>query len=68
MIEQRRKRVRLATTSCPQCSEIRGLKKIIFGMPSADFDHDRFIAGGCLVSEVNPEVGCVKCGWEGSLK
>lgn len=59
------KRIRLASTSCPSCSEMGGLKKIIFGMPSSDFDQGRFISGGCLVSEEDPEIGCVECGWEG---
>ena len=62
----RSKRVRaLSAIGCPQCGEIGGLKKIIFGMPDINFDHEKYISGGCVVSEVDPEIGCVKCGWEG---
>ena len=60
-----RKRVRLSTASCPTCGEIGGLKRILFGMPGEDFDFEKYIVGGCIVSEVDPEVGCVNCGWEG---
>jgi hypothetical protein len=59
------KRVRLSTTSCPQCGEKGSLKKILFGMPAADFDHDKYIVGGCVISEIDPEIGCSICGWEG---
>lgn len=59
------KRVRLSATSCPQCGEKGNLKKILYGMPGADFDHEKFIVGGCVVSDLNPEIGCSSCGWEG---
>ena len=36
-------------------------------MPGEDFDFDRYIVGGCCVTDNDPEIGCVKCGWEGSV-
>ena len=60
-----RKRSRLSTASCPSCGEVGGIKKILYGMPGQDFDFEKYIVGGCVVSEVDPEVGCVKCDWEG---
>ncbi len=33
-------------------------------MPGEDFDFDKYIVGGCIVSEVDPENGCVNGGWE----
>ena len=35
-----RKRVRLSAASCPSCGAVGGLKRIIFGMPSEDFDYE----------------------------
>ena len=59
------KRVRLSNASCPSCGGIGGLKKIVYGMPNSDFDFERYIVGGCCVTERDPEIGCVKCGWKG---
>ena len=49
--------------ACPQCGEV-GLQKIIYGMPSDDFNFDKYIVGGCIVSESN--IGCTKCEWSGT--
>lgn len=59
---------RLSATSCPSCGTTGGLKRILYGMPGQDFNFAKYIVGGCVVSEVNPEVGCVKCDWQGSCK
>jgi len=65
MLAKRRKYVRLAAASCPSCREKGGIKKIVFGMPGADFDFKIHIVGGCCVTDDDPEIGCSKCGWEG---
>jgi hypothetical protein len=52
----------LRRIACPQCGEV-GLQKIIYGMPSDDFNFDKFIVGGCIVSEA--DIGCPKCEWSG---
>lgn len=59
------KRVRLSTASCPKCGEKGSLKKILYGEPASDFDHEKYIVGGCVISDFDPEIGCAKCGWEG---
>jgi hypothetical protein len=59
------KRKRLSATSCPYCGVSGGLKKILYGMPGSDFDFEKYIVGGCCVTEKDPEIGCVGCGWEG---
>ena len=62
---QTRKRVRLSVASCPSCGAVGVLKQIAYGMPGADFDFEKYIVGGCCVTEKDPEIGCAKCGWEG---
>lgn len=68
MSENPRKRVRLSTASCPSCAIVGGLKRIVFGMPTKEFDFERFISGGCCISEDDPEIGCVNCGWAGKRR
>ena len=53
----------LRRIACPHCGEA-GLQKIIYGMPSDDFNFDKYIVGGCIVSEAN--IGCTKCEWSGT--
>jgi len=64
MAEMRR-RVRLSTASCPQCKTVGKLKKIVFGMPGEDFDFEKYIVGGCVITGDDPEIGCAECRWEG---
>ena len=52
----------LRRIACPQCGEV-GLQKIIYGMPADDFNFDKYIVGGCIVSEA--DIGCPKCKWSG---
>ena len=59
------KRVRLPAASCPSCGVVGSLKRIVVGEPSKDFDYDRYISGGCCVTEDDPEIGCTQCEWVG---
>jgi hypothetical protein len=65
MLDNKRKYARLKTAQCPACGGVGVLKKIMYGMPSADFDFEKYIVGGCFVTGQDPEIGCVECGWEG---
>lgn len=56
------KRKRLGAVSCPGCGD-QGLQRIIYGMPSEDFEFDRYIVGGCVMADY--DIGCKKCGWTG---
>lgn len=56
------KRKPLTAISCPGCGEV-GLQKIVYGMPSDDFNFDKYIVGGCIMSDF--DIGCKKCGWKG---
>ncbi len=53
---------------CPGCGEKGGMKKILYGMPDDEFDFEKYIVGGCIVTGSDPQVGCTKCGWEGEHK
>jgi hypothetical protein len=48
--------------SCPNCKSSENLKKILYGMPSDDFDHEKFEVGGCVPSDAT--VRCTKCEWD----
>ena len=62
MTVKRRKRLR--SLACPECGEIGMLRKIIYGMPSDDFNFDKYIVGGCIISEA--DISCPNCEWSGS--
>lgn len=38
------------------------MKRIVYGLPSSDFDFERFHIGGCMPYEA--KFHCSKCGWE----
>jgi len=65
---EKRVRVRLSTTSCPRCGSKGSLKRILYGMPGLDFDHYKFISGGCVVTMHDPDIGCSNCDWCGFRK
>ena len=62
--ETTKRRKPLRTLVCPRCGNV-GLKKILYGMPMSDFDQEKYIMGGCVISGFDPEIGCTSCGWEG---
>jgi serine protease Do len=55
----------LKKVACPRCSETGTLQEIVYGMPSVDFDFEKDIVGGCVISDESPNVGCSECGWRG---
>lgn len=56
---------RLSSVPCPGCGDL-GLKRIIYGMPSDNFEFEKFIVGGCIMSDF--DIACKKCGWTGERK
>jgi hypothetical protein len=34
-------------------------------MPGEDFDFEKYIVGGCVITGDDPEIGCAECRWEG---
>lgn len=57
----------LRLITCQKCQGVGGLRKIIYGMPSEDFDFANFISGGCCPTELTNPVGCKLCNWVGEL-
>jgi len=51
--------------SCPSCNSSDGLREIIYGMPDGPINEDKFAIGGCCVSEDDPTLKCIECGWKG---
>ena len=54
----------LLKMNCPGCGTLGSLRKIIYGEPSADFEFDKYIVGGCMPEE-NINTGCKTCDWVG---
>lgn len=53
---------------CPECSSSNGVRKIIYGLPNGPLDESEFTAGGCCISENDPTLRCIECGWEGEYR
>ena len=51
--------------SCPTCKSSSGLREIIYGMPDGPVDEERYAIGGCCVTNNDPTLKCVDCGWKG---
>ncbi len=52
-------------TFCPKCNEMGKLKEILYGMPSEDYNQDKYVLGGCCIEENDPEIQCTVCEWVG---
>jgi len=57
-------------TFCPSCSEPGHVKEILYGMPSEDYDQEKYVLGGCCVDPegTDPEISCTNCEWTGQLE
>ena len=55
----------LRASACPRCGKVGVLQPIIYGLPGEDFDFEKNISGGCVISENSPSIGCKECGWSG---
>lgn len=59
------KKISIRTAPCPSCGASGSLRKIIWGMPSPDFDFSKFAVGGCCIPENPHEIACSECAWSG---
>ena len=53
--------------SCPACKSITGLREIFYGLPDGPVDEKKYAIGGCCISDNDPIVKCIECGWEGEF-
>ena len=53
------------STTCPQCSSKAGLREIFYGLPIGPVDEKKYALGGCCISDNDPTVKCIECGWKG---
>ena len=54
--------------TCPHCDDSAGIREIIYGMPDGPYDESKFVSGGCCISENDPTLRCIDCGWEGEYR
>jgi hypothetical protein len=55
-------------TFCPKCNEMGKVKEILYGMPSEDYNQNKYVLGGCCVEENDPEIQCTECDWVGMME
>jgi hypothetical protein len=63
---KRRRSIKLLT--CPGCSAVGTLRKIIYGMPDPEtFDFEKYAVGGCCMNGdgSDPDISCRACEWSG---
>ena len=53
--------------SCPLCKSKTSLRKIVYGYPDGPVDDEKYAIGGCCISDNDPTVKCIKCGWKGEF-
>jgi hypothetical protein len=53
---------------CPNCGSEKDVREILYGLPESPVDESRYEIGGCCVSESDPSLRCISCGWEGEFK
>ena len=61
-------------SSCPACESSSGLREIIYGYPAMYLDpsapiidEGKYALGGCCISDNDPTVKCIDCGWKGEF-
>lgn len=44
---------------------MNGLREILYGMPDGPVDVETYSIGGCCISDNDPTLECIECGWRG---
>jgi hypothetical protein len=50
---------------CPNCKSPDGVREILYGLPDGPPDEEKFIIGGCCITDEDPTRKCIRCGWKG---
>ena len=50
---------------CPACNSADGIRKIVYGLPDGPLDEEKFVIGGCCITDEYPTRKCIRCGWKG---
>jgi hypothetical protein len=53
---------------CPYCGSNKDVREILYGLPEGPVDDSKYEIGGCCISESDPSLRCIACGWEGEFK
>lgn len=53
---------------CPRCKTDKYTRELFYGYPEGPLDESKYASGGCCVSDNDPTVRCIACGWEGDFK
>lgn len=53
--------------TCPNCRASGGLREITYGLPVEPIDETKYAVGGCCISDNDPTLRCIDCGWEGEF-
>jgi hypothetical protein len=51
--------------SCPRCSSQSGLREILYGFLDGPVDEEKYSIGGCVITDDDPTLKCIECGWKG---
>ncbi len=52
---------------CPSCQSKSGVRKILYGMPDGPVDENKYASGSCCVTDDDPTLKCIECGWKGEF-
>ena len=55
---------KVAIKNCPECNRSNFLREILYGLPESPLDESRYSIGGGCISEKDPTITCLGCGWE----
>ena len=51
----------LNISTCPYCNSTN-IKEYLYGEPTYDYDKDKYVLGGCILSLDKPKYKCSDCG------